>query len=196
MGLPKATLPFGPELMLQRVLRLLGEAVAPLVVVAATDQTLTPLPDNVTIARDEHDDRGPLEGLHAGLSAIESLADAAFVTSCDVPLLVPAFVRRMTELLASHQIAVPFDEKYHHALAAVYRTSVLPTIKSLLAADRMRPVFLFDEVDTIRVPVEDLGTVDPQLHSLQNLNRPADYFEALEVAGFQAPHDVVRELSS
>jgi molybdopterin-guanine dinucleotide biosynthesis protein A len=35
MGVPKATLPFGPETMLQRVLRLLSTAVSPVVVVAA-----------------------------------------------------------------------------------------------------------------------------------------------------------------
>ena len=38
MGVPKATLPFGPETMLQRVVRVLGGVVAPIVVVAARDQ--------------------------------------------------------------------------------------------------------------------------------------------------------------
>ena len=33
MGVPKATLPFGPETMLQRVVRLLGTVVSPIVVV-------------------------------------------------------------------------------------------------------------------------------------------------------------------
>ena len=38
MGRPKAWLPFGPETLLQRVVRLIGEVVNPLVVVAAPDQ--------------------------------------------------------------------------------------------------------------------------------------------------------------
>src|SRR5438132_3807114 len=70
MGLAKATLPFGPELMLQRVVRLLGSVVQPIVVVAAPGQQLPPLADDVLLARDEHEARGPLEGLFAGLSAI------------------------------------------------------------------------------------------------------------------------------
>ena len=37
MGVPKATLPFGPEMMLQRVVRLLGSVVSPIVVVAARE---------------------------------------------------------------------------------------------------------------------------------------------------------------
>jgi len=52
MGRDKATLPFGPELMLQRVVRLLGEAVEEIVVVAAPSQELPPLPDSVHIVRD------------------------------------------------------------------------------------------------------------------------------------------------
>ena len=37
MGVPKATLPFGPETMLQRVVRLLDTVIGPIVVVAARD---------------------------------------------------------------------------------------------------------------------------------------------------------------
>ena len=45
MGRPKAWLPFGRELMLPRVVRLLGEAVGPVAVVAAPGQDLPPLPE-------------------------------------------------------------------------------------------------------------------------------------------------------
>src|SRR5205809_2559240 len=76
MGLAKATLPFGPELMLQRVVRLLGSVVQPIVVVAAPGQELPPLPHGLLIARDEREARGPLEGLFAGLSAIAPHAEA------------------------------------------------------------------------------------------------------------------------
>src|SRR5687767_5196010 len=99
MGVPKATLPFGPETMLQRVVRLLGTVVSPIVVVAAKEQSLPALPDAVTVTRDEREARGPLEGLRAGLKALPESVAAAYVTSCDVPLLVPALVERMIELL-------------------------------------------------------------------------------------------------
>ena len=70
MGLPKATLPFGPELMLQRVVRLLQEVVHPIVVVAAPGQEVPALPGDVILTADEREGRGPLQGLHAGLLAI------------------------------------------------------------------------------------------------------------------------------
>jgi molybdopterin-guanine dinucleotide biosynthesis protein A len=186
MGRDKATLPFGPELMLARVVRLVGEVVAPanIVVVAAPEQVLPPLPATVAIARDLYRERGPLEGLAAGLRQFAGRVDAAYATACDVPLLAPAFVAKMFELLGDHDIAVPRDGEHHHPLAAVYRTTVLPHVERLLSADRLRPRFLFDEVNTREVNVEQLRAVDPQLSTLQNLNYEADYQAALAVAGF------------
>src|SRR5262245_20696566 len=116
MGRDKATLPFGPELMLQRVVRLLSQVVSPIVVVAAHDQQLPALPPRILLARDGRQGRGPLEGLHAGLAAIAGRADAVYATGCDVPLLVPVFVRRMIDLLGEHEIAVPVEAQFEHPL--------------------------------------------------------------------------------
>jgi molybdopterin-guanine dinucleotide biosynthesis protein A len=186
MGRDKATLPFGPEVMLQRVVRLVGEVVEleKTVVVAAPQQSLPELPAGVWVARDVHEGRGPLEGMAAGIAAMADRADAFYATACDVPLLVPAFVERMFQLLGDYDIAVPFDGQHHHPLAAVYRPRVLPHVHRLLAAERMRPRFLFDEAHTLEIPVDALRTVDPQLSSLANLNNPDDYLAALVAAGF------------
>ena len=181
MGVPKATLPFGPETMLQRVVRLLATVVSPIVVVAAKEQSLPPLPDEVTVTRDEREARGPLEGLRAGLKALPESVEAAYATSCDVPLLVPAFVERMIELLGDHDIAVMEVDGFPHPLSAVYRRSTLPHVESLLANDRLRPVFLFDAVRTRRVQPADMTVVDPELRTLKNLNTHEDYLAALEL---------------
>ncbi|HJU42278.1 MAG TPA: molybdenum cofactor guanylyltransferase [Vicinamibacterales bacterium] len=183
MGVPKATLPFGEETMVQRVVRLLGTVVSPVVVVAARGQGLPALPDGVTITHDEREAKGPLEGIRAGLSALPKSIDAAYITSCDVPLLVPAFVERMIEFIGDHDIAVMEVDGFPHPLSAVYRRSTLPYVESLLAADRLRPVFLFDAVRTRRVKPEEMMTVDPELRTLRNLNTPEDYRAALADAG-------------
>ena len=194
MGLAKATLPFGPELMLQRVVRLLSSVVQPIVVVAAPGQELSELPAEVIRAEDQRESRGPLEGLRAGLLALPATVEAAYATSCDVPLLVPVFVERMIELAAGFDVAVPQSEGYEHPLAAVYRRSVLERIEELLAADRLRPVFLFESTNTRRVRPDELTDVDPQLLTLKNLNYPEDYLAALAQAGFDAPEHIVKQL--
>jgi molybdopterin-guanine dinucleotide biosynthesis protein A len=180
MGVPKATLPVGPETMLQRVVRLLGTSVSTIAVVAAREQELPPLPGGVIITRDEREARGPLEGLRAGLKALPESVDAAYVTSCDVPLLVPAFVERMLGLLGDHDIAVMEIDGFAHPLSAVYRRSILPAVETLLAQDRLRPVFLFDAVRTRRVSPGEMRAADPDLRTLRNLNTREDYEAALE----------------
>jgi molybdopterin-guanine dinucleotide biosynthesis protein A len=187
MGRDKATLPFGPELMLQRVVRLVGEAVptANIVVVAAADQRLPELPAGVRIVRDERPERGPLEGIAAGLRAQQGMSEAVFVTACDVPLLVPAVVDLLFDELGEHAIAAPTDGRFAHPLSAVYRTSVLPEVERLLAADQLRARGIFEKVAVREVPAERLRTVDPRLETLENLNTPEDYERALAAAGFE-----------
>lgn len=187
MGVPKATLPFGSETMLQRVVRMLRTVVAPIVVVAAREQPLPALPDDVIVARDEREAKGPLEGIRAGLTALPPSVDAAYITSCDVPLLVPAFVERMIQLKGDYDIAVMEIDGFPHPLSAIYRRTTLPLVETLLAADRLRPVFLFDAVRTRRVKPEEMTTVDPDLRTLRNLNTPEDYLSALADAGIPPP---------
>ena len=194
MGLPKATLPFGAEPMLSRVVRLLSEVAKPIVVVAARGQQLPDIAHDAILTYDQRADCGPLEGLYAGLLAIQDHAPAAYATSCDVPLIATAFVQQMFDLLNGHSIAVPRDGKYHHPLAAVYHTKILPNIKALIDADRMRPFFLFQQVDTLEVPVDQLRPFDAELATLENLNRPEDYISAMARAGLNVPPEVLAKL--
>jgi molybdopterin-guanine dinucleotide biosynthesis protein A len=182
MGRPKAWLPFAGELMLPRVVRLLGTTVRPIVVVAAPDQETPPLPAEVQLVRDEERGRGPLQGLAAGLAALEGRAEAAYTSSCDVPFLRPEFVRRLLELLGEQRICVPRVGGYHHPLAAVYRIEILPTVRRLLAEDQLRPFFLFEAEPTRVVEPAELADVDPAFQSLRNLNAPEDYEQALRDA--------------
>ena len=187
MGTAKALLPFGPETMLQRVVRLLADVVSPIVVVAAVDQPLPDLPRQVIITRDEQEARGPLEGLRAGLKALPMDVESAYVTSCDVPLLEPAFVREMLDFASGYDIAVMEIDGFPHPLSAVYRRSVLPPVEDLLAANQLRPVFLFDRVKTRRVRPNEIAS-DPELRTLRNLNTRADYEQALADAGITFAH--------
>ena len=179
MGRPKAWLPFAGELMLPRVVRLLSEVVRPIVVVAAPDQDLPSLAREVEVVRDKETGRGPLEGLLAGLRALSGRCEAAYLSSCDVPFLAPAFIQRLIDLLDDHAICVPHVGNYHHPLAAVYRLDVSDAVQQLLQENRLRPVFLFESVATRVVSSAELQDVDPTFQSLRNLNTPEDYDQAV-----------------
>jgi molybdopterin-guanine dinucleotide biosynthesis protein A len=182
MGTPKALLPFGSETMLQRVVRLLADVVSPIVVVAAVDQVLPALPHRTIVTRDEREGRGPLEGLRAGLRVLPADVESAYVTSCDVPLLEPGFVRQMFDFAHGYDIAVVDIDGFPHPLSAVYRRTVLPHVEDLLANNRLRPAFLFDAVLTRRVRPDEI-TADPDLRTLRNLNTREEYEQALADAG-------------
>ena len=189
MGKPKAWLDFGGEPLLARVVRTLSEVASPIVVVAAPDQELPPLPPTVDVVRDRIADRGPLEGIRAALGALGGRADAAFVSSTDVPFLSPALIRRLVALRGAHAIVVPRTEGRYHPLGALYALGVLPDVETLLAADRLRPFFLFERVPTLvadeALLLEDLAlrAADPELRSFRNVNTPEEYARALRDAG-------------
>ena len=171
MGEPKAWLEWHGSTLLRRVVGVVGRGVAgPVVVVRAPGQELPPLPPSVTVVEDAREGRGPLMGIAAGLAALE--ADAAFVSSTDVPLLHPAFVRRVTGALDDEtDVVLPVAQGHNHPLAAAYRTSVLPIVERLIEEDRMRPAFIFDAARTKRLGDDELV----ELASLINLNERADY---------------------
>ncbi len=182
MGRPKAWLPFAGELMLPRVVRLLRAAVHPIVVVAAPEQEVPPLAVDITIVRDDEKGRGPLQGLVSGLAALPQGVDAAYLSSCDVPFLQPAIVRRLIALLGSHAACVPFVGGYHHTLAGVYRREVLDAAQQLLSEKHFRLASLLDLVATRSVEAEALADLDPTLQTLRNLNTPEEYEAALRDA--------------
>jgi molybdenum cofactor guanylyltransferase len=183
MGTPKATLEWHGSTLLRRVTGIVARATGgPIVVVRAPGQDLPAMPKDVEVTEDAKEGRGPLQGLAAGLAAVDGRADVAFVSSTDAPLLHPAFVRRVVGALdGDHDVALPRAGGFPHPLAAAYRTALLPAVEELIAGDRMRPAFLFE---TCRVrPLDEaalladpaVAAFDPALDSVLNLNEPADY---------------------
>lgn len=169
MGQPKALLPVNGEPMLLRVLRALRAVVNPVVVVAAVGQELPPLPDGVLLAYDMVPDRGPLMGLVTGLAALPPGVAAAFLSSCDAPLLHPEFVAHLLASLGANAVAVPRHAGRLHPLAAAYRRAAGDVALSLLARDRRSMAGLIEALPA--TVVEDF----PHSESLRNVNTPGEY---------------------
>ena len=207
MGRPKANLEWHGSTLLHRVTGIVGRAVeGPVVVVRAPDQELPELPPGVRVVEDAAEGRGPLQGLAAGLAAVAGECALAYVSSTDVPLLHPAFVRAVIRAASADDrangatavaagpapaggaqqvdVALPVVHGYRHPLAAAYRTSLLGAVERLIAEDRMRPAFLFEQCGVRELTEEDLlrdrelAEADPELLSVLNLNEPDDYERA------------------
>ena len=120
MGTPKAQLEWHGSTLLRRTAGIVARGVdGPVVVVRAPGQELPGLPDGVEVVEDAREGRGPLQGIAAGLHAVRDRADAAYVSSTDVPLLHPRFVRRVVAAVEDGvDVALPDVGGCRHPLSA------------------------------------------------------------------------------
>jgi molybdopterin-guanine dinucleotide biosynthesis protein A len=195
MGTPKAALEWHGSTLLLRTVGIVARAAGgPVVVVRASGQDLPGLPGTVMVVDDPREGKGPVQGIAAGLGALAGEAEAAFVTSTDLPFLHPAYIRRVLRALdepsgpdaAAPDVALPVARGYQQPLAAAYRTGLAGLAERLVKEDRLRPAFLFAECTVTRLddaalltdPV--LAALDPGLDSVLNVNTPDEYQAARE----------------
>jgi molybdopterin-guanine dinucleotide biosynthesis protein A len=188
MGTAKAGLEWHGSTLLRRAAGVVGRGVdGPVVVVRAPGQVLPALPAGVEVVEDAVAGRGPLQGILSGLGAVAGRAAVALVCAVDLPLLHPAFLRRVARELradAALDVALPVALGHAQPLAAAYRTALAPRIAELLDAGRLRPGALFDQARVLTLDAAALladpvlAAVDPLLDSLRNVNTPEEYREA------------------
>ena len=187
MGSSKAALEWHGSTLLRRVTGIVSRGVDGLVVVVrAPGQPLPPLPPCISVLDDPSEGRGPLQGIAVGLAALAAEAETAFVCSTDLPLLHPAFVRRVTRAADAADVVLPVVGGHRQPLAACYRTALAGYAASLVAADRLRPAFLQEgkvvvELDDAALLADpSLARADPELDAVCGVNTPADYRAARE----------------
>jgi molybdopterin-guanine dinucleotide biosynthesis protein A len=172
MGTSKAWLDWHGSTLLRRTCGVVARGVGgPVVVVRALDQELPDLPADVRVVEDAREGKGPLQGLLAGLEALD--VELAFVASTDMPFLHPRFVGAVCAAADHADAAVPHVAGFRQPLAAAYRTALTPLVTELVAQDRMKPAFLFERCETRWLEVL------PHPESVRNLNTLEDYEAAL-----------------
>ncbi len=172
MGRPKALLPWRARTLVEHVVGVLRQAVDDVVVVTSAELALPPL--DARVVRDREPKLGPLGGIREGLEA--SRAELCYVTSVDAPFLTAGFVRKM---LSYGGAAAPEVDGFVQSLSAAYPTSLAPKAAGLIAANRMRPLFLLEAGGFRKIAPAEL----PDIESLQNINTSDGYLEALRRDG-------------
>lgn len=200
MGTAKCALEWHGSTLLRRVVGVVAREVdGPVVVVRARGQELPALPPAVQVVEDARDGRGPLQGIAAGLRALEGQADRAFVCATDLPFLHPAFVRRVLARSDGADVGLPVVGGFRQPLAAAYRTSLAAAAEDLLGQDRRRVSFLLDQAQVEVLDEEALlgddrlRHVDPHLESVLSVNDRQAYEQA---RGRPAPEVVVQRLGA
>lgn len=180
MGADKASLPFGDETLLERAIRIVGEVSDDVIVVAqGGGNACVGLPARIVHDAVEH--QGPLAGIAAGLAASDS--ELSLVVACDMPLIRPAVLRRLVELLGDADICVAVVDGLASPLCAVYRSSVAGVAEELLAGGERRVMALLDRVQTKRVEAAMFRDLDPELESFVSCDTPEAYAALLARRG-------------
>jgi len=179
MGRDKAALPFGPETLLARVVRLVQTVADDVVVVGHTTQSL---PDGVRVVNDPVEGLGPLAGLATGLADVRG--DRTLLLGCDMPLLAPALLHRLLALAGDADACVPLVDGVPMTTCAVYATRVLPVAQEQLAGGMRSLRALLEGVSVRWVTADELRDADQDLLSFWDCDTPERYETALTRAGF------------
>jgi molybdopterin-guanine dinucleotide biosynthesis protein A len=169
MGQDKAALVLDGKTLLERVTATMQQ-VFPKVVVSVRQ-----LRGGVVVPQvcDEQEASGPLAGLIAGLSQVDT--PWVFAVACDMPFVTPAIVNRLAELRNGFQAVVPVVGGYQQPLAAFYAASALETMRASLAAGDRSLRGTLEKLEVRYVNEAELRECDPQLRSFFDLDTPQDF---------------------
>lgn len=139
---------------------------------------------NAEVLFDKHDYRGPLGGIETALQWCGK-NEAALILACDLPFLSAEFLQLLAHLHATEKcdLTVPLDEAGRpQMLAALYATTCLQPIATLLAANKLPARLLQERVHTRCVNFAEYAHLPNARRLLLNINTPEDYRRSEPVA--------------
>ncbi len=133
MGMDKAFLRVGNDLLIERQLQCLRESgAAELLISGRTDVDYSSFPAKVV--RDGQPDAGPLAGVAAALKA--SSWGLVFVLAVDMPRMTAAMIAKIHSRCKDAVGCVPFDDHGFQPLGAMYPVGLLPVAEYQLQIGR------------------------------------------------------------
>lgn len=181
MGVPKATMPFGDEPLLARVVRRLHSLSDDVMVVTQDGRSPIPLPATVRVLADVIPDAGPLAGLVSGLKQARHLLVA--VVSCDAPFVSPDVLAFLSGRIGDADAAVPLVDGRRQSLQAVYRASAGAESGERALAEGLRRLDdLLARLRVLWVQGRDMRRIPAWRRSFLNVNTPDILRQALALA--------------
>ena len=131
-GENKSLLRFGNEALIERQVRLMKEVCSEIIVVTNTPKLYLRLVDeSVRIITDYIPNKGPLSGMHAGLTLAQN--DYAWIVGCDMPFISPVAAALMLQQLDERSdVILPDIQGKIYPLHAIYNRKCVKKIWKLL----------------------------------------------------------------
>ena len=132
-----------------------------------------------TVVEDQYQNRGPLGGIHAALSATN--AEQNLILAVDLPFLERRFLEYLIAEAgkAAALVAVPRAGGRFQPLCAIYRRGFALFAEQALKNGRNKIDPLFEQTDARIISEEEIKAAGFSLEMFQNLNTPEDLEKAL-----------------
>ncbi len=187
-GLDKSLLPVGNRPILDRQLAVLRPLTDRILVVANTPERFTHA--GVPVIPDLVPGGAALGAIYPALSS--ATTDAVLVVACDLPFLTGRFLANLVEAASGLDLTIPRSPDGLQPMCAVYSRACLQPIRTRVEATTLRIQDLAAEVRTREIGPEEVAAYDVDGSLFFNVNTPADYQRALEIA---ARHEIVSRAS-
>lgn len=174
MGEDKAFLIFDGRTLLQRALELAHSVAEDVRIVGARDKFAA----FASIVEDQYEERGPLGGIHAALSA--SSAPVNLILAVDLPFLEERFLHYLVDEARAGNavVTVPRAGGGLQPLCAVYRREFREGAEQALAAGRNKIDTLFTQIPVRIIEEEELAHFAFSAAMFDNLNTRDEWEQA------------------
>jgi molybdopterin-guanine dinucleotide biosynthesis protein A len=182
MGEDKGLLPFRGTTMIGYILRQVKDLGAETLVIANNLKAYKHI--DIPVRPDVEPGLGALGGLHSALSY--AMHNFVLVLACDMPFVNQLLYKYVMDLAINYDAVVPKLESGRcEPFRSVYAKSCLGLIKAAIDAGERRATSFLPFVCVHYVEEYEVKRFDPALLSFFNVNSPADFSEAEQIAQFQ-----------
>lgn len=175
----KALLIVNQQKIIERIMSRLGGLFGETIIVTNSPETYANIPD-VRIVRDVFPNKGPLGGIHAGLTYASY--DKNLFVACDMPFVSGEVARQLFDNSAGSDVTVPVIDGKYQPLFAVYSKGCIPVIEEQLREGKYKITDFYEKVRVAEVDLHRLDNYDFRREIFYNVNTPAELEEARRMA--------------
>jgi molybdopterin-guanine dinucleotide biosynthesis protein A len=174
MGRDKAFLPFGKGLLIERVIEVVQQVTADVILITNTPERYRRF--GLPMFSDVIAEAGSLGGIYTGL--VSAKTPYSLCLACDMPFVKPTFLRLLCRTAAEADVVIPRNAEDFQPLCAVYSQVCRDPIRHKIEVGQLKITGFFDQV-RVRVIDGDLLTrYDPTDVMFFNANTPEEYAKA------------------
>ena len=174
MGQDKAFLPFGKGLLIERVIEVVQQVTADVILITNTPERYQRF--GLPMFSDVIAKAGSLGGIYTGL--VSAKTPYSLCLACDMPFVKPTFLRFLCRMAAEADVVIPRNAEDFQPLCAVYSQVCRDPIRHKIEVGQLKITGFFDQV-RVRVIDGDLLTrYDPPDVMFFNANTPEEYAKA------------------